>query len=244
MKDIMKSQNVILYYNICPKQIILCQYNNIGCNVEMKREMKKHLEMSVKMIKDLQAKSVVNQVLLSQLQAKLDQFIEVLPSPFNIEVIKFTNFTMRKDEDNDWYSPGFYTSSGGYKMSLNVCPNGHDEGKGTHVSCYVCLMSGEYDDILEWPFQGVVTVELLNQLEDKDHHIKTTIFNETTPPDNRQIVIGKQYGRGWGYPQFIAHSELSLNSFLNHQYLKDDTLYFRVSVTVTSKTKPWLTNTI
>ena len=24
---------------------------------------------------------------------------------------------------------------------------------------------GEYDDILEWPFQGEVTVELLNQLE-------------------------------------------------------------------------------
>ena len=26
------------HYNICPKQIITCQYNNIGCNVEMKRE--------------------------------------------------------------------------------------------------------------------------------------------------------------------------------------------------------------
>ena len=68
-----------------------------------------------------------------------------------------------KDKNVDWYSPGLYTSPGGYKVCLCVNANGYGDGKGTHVSCFVCL---KYDDTLEWPFQGVVTVELLNQLED------------------------------------------------------------------------------
>ena len=104
-------------------------------------------------------------------------------------------------------------------------------------------MSGEYDDILEWPFQGEVTVELLNHLKDKNHKEVVMRFEEGTSLKCRQRVIGEQYGPGWGYRQVISHFELSLDRFLNRQYLKDDTLYFRVSVTVTSKTKPWLTST-
>ena len=232
------------HYNICPKQVILCQYNNIGCNVKMKREdqekheehdMKKHLEMSVQMITNLQEESATIKPLLQQLQVNRS----LLNKRF-CQIIKFTNFQEHKDEDKGWYSSGLYTSPGGYKLCLTVDANGYDDGKGTHVSCFVCLMPGRYDDILEWPFKGEVTVELLNQLEDKNH-MKYGVFDESTPLDYRQKIIGKQHGSGWGLPQFISHSELSLNSSLNCQYLKDDTLYFRVSVAVTSKTKPWLT---
>ena len=46
-----------------------------------------------------------------------------------------------------------------------------------HVSCYVCLMTGENDDTLEWPFQGKLTMELLNQLEDENHKQYTMPFN-------------------------------------------------------------------
>ena len=102
-------------------------------------------------------------------------------------------------------------------------------------------MSGEYDNILEWPFQGEVTIELLNQLEDENHHKLVVCFNESTPQMYTNKVVGKRYGRGWGYLQYISHSQLGYNSTLNCQYLKDDTLYFRVSVKVTSKqSKPWL----
>ena len=101
-------------------------------------------------------------------------------------------------------------------------------------------MSGAYDNILEWPFQGEVAVELLNQLEDKNHVKEVMQFDESAPPECRQIEVRKRHGVEYGVPDFISHSELSLNSFLNRQYLKDDTLYFRVSVTATFKTKPWL----
>ena len=52
------------------------------------------------------------------------------------------------------------------------------DGKGTHVSVYAYLMRGEFDDHLKWPFQGHVTVAMLNQLED-NHHATKIEFTDT-----------------------------------------------------------------
>ena len=84
------------------------------------------------------------------------------------------------------------------------------------------------------------TVELLNQLEDKNHHKRVIHFNYKTP-DECKNTVGTT---GWGNPKFIPHTDLGLNSSTNTHYLMNDTLYFRVSVNVHSKTKPWLAGAI
>uniref|UniRef100_A0A1X7V5S3 RING-type E3 ubiquitin transferase n=1 Tax=Amphimedon queenslandica TaxID=400682 RepID=A0A1X7V5S3_AMPQE len=207
----------------CPKAIIPCEYNTVGCNKKMKREeQEKHNEESIKQHLEVAMKK-----------------IDALQSTKH--VFQLTTYKEKKG-DEDWYSPGFYTSPGGYKMSLRVHPNGLCTGKGTgtHVSCFMCLEIGEYDDTLEWPFRGEVTVELLNQLEDKNHKKETVSFNETTRDEPRQRVREGKSSRGLGIFKFISHEQLEYNPATNCQYLKDDSLYFRVSVKVTSKTKPWL----
>ena len=204
----------------CPKAIIPCEYNTVGCNKRMKREeqerhneeaLKQHLEATAKKINGAMKKIGV---LLSTNQ-----------------VIKLNQFTEKKQEREDWCSPGFYSSPVGYKMSLNVIANGHGDVKGTHVSCFICLMAGEYDDMLEWPFQGEVTVELLNQLEDKNHKKITIRYNDLTEDACKQRVQSQdRTAKGWGRRQFISHEELEHNPAANCQYLKDDSLYFRVNV--------------
>ena len=57
-------------------------------------------------------------------------------------------------------------------MCLKVYANGVSEGKGTHVSAFICLMRGDNDDNLKWPFKGTIKVSLLNQLEGGQHHTK------------------------------------------------------------------------
>jgi TNF receptor-associated factor 4 len=188
--------------------------------------MNEHLQLAVKEITELKSEK---KCLQSQLKN--------LPNQYR-PVIKMSGFAKVKDEGNSWYSPGFYTSPGGYKMCLRVYVNG--DGDGTHVSCYIYLMSGEYDDILEWPFHGKVTIQLLNQLKDKNHHKMVVHFVSSTPLECKSRVFGGKLAEGWGKPRFISHSQLDVNPSLNCQYLKDDTLYFRVSVEVTSITKPWL----
>ena len=72
---------------------------------------------------------------------------------------------------------------------------------------------------------------LLNQLEDKNHMARTVTFNATHN--------ARAGGLPWGYNCFIPHSGLARDPVKNTQYLKDDTLYFKMSVEVDDR-KPWL----
>ena len=115
---------------------------------------------------------------------------------------------------------------------MTVNASGEGEGEGTHVTVYACMVEGEYDDQLKWPFVGTIIITLLNQLEDKNHRSST--MNLTTEKD-------MQAGSGRGYDKFISHSELNYDPVYNTQYLKDDTLYFKISASAeVTNYRPWL----
>ncbi len=116
-------------------------------------------------------------------------------------------------------------------MKIAVYTNGGGGCEGSHVSIFIYVIEGKYDDELNWPFVGNVDIELLNQLEDRDHHSMEV-----------RLIINAG-GNGIGYPKYNPHSKLTLDSASNTQYLKDDTLYFRISVEV-SDHKPWLECTV
>jgi hypothetical protein len=82
--------------------------------------------------------------------------------------------------DDDWYSPHFYTHPNGCKMCLRIFAKGNGPGKGTHLSMCVYLMQGEFDDRFKWPFQGNVSIILVNQEEDRDH-VTRTFYLENAP---------------------------------------------------------------
>ena len=138
---------------------------------------------------------------------------------------------------NEFYSPPFYTSLNGYKMCVRVDAHGSGTGEGTHVSVYTYLMKGDNDDSLTWPFTRTVTFELLNQLEDKNHHKKSATF----PDDaySQRVVTGERAGGGYGHQQFIPLADLEHQPEKNCQYLKDNVLVFRVFTKA-----PWLECTI
>ena len=143
---------------------------------------------------------------------------------------KMTNYSCRKEENQTYYSEPFYTSCNGYRIHIVVDPNGNDICEATHVSVYVKLLKGSNDQILQWPFLGNVTVELLNQLSDDDHHSRMIPFGLK---DNVRVGIA------YGHPDFIPHLKLFHDLARNTQYLVHDTLYFRVTVKVKSH-MPWL----
>ena len=108
---------------------------------------------------------------VAQAQASLSRLNEILAIKkdpdwqFTLPPVTFTldNFSERKISEETWYSPYFYSHEYGYKMQLRVFPNGTGEGKGTHVSIFVVIVPGEFDDLLTWPFCGIVTLHLINQ---------------------------------------------------------------------------------
>ena len=200
-------------YTECPHTLIPCKYKGIGCDTELKRgdmaaheqDDKPHLHMALETVTTLQAG------------------LERLNMLENNPIFVLSDYKKKKESNTTFQFPSFYTHRNGYHMALMVA-NVHN----THVSVYINLLKGEYDDRLEWPCIGKATITLLNQLEDKNH-LTVGLYLDALCVESK-IHFGKE---------LIKHSELTQSA--NTQYLKDDTLYFRLSVEV-ANLKPWLMN--
>ncbi len=191
------------------------------------------MKLSRKYLKEHEEDDKFHLILTQEKLLELNK--KVVPCTF-----KVTNY----QQDGDYfYSPPFYTSSKGYKMCIRVYDNrnGACDSEGTHVPVHAYLMKGDNDDSLSWPFTGTVTIKLLNQLEDKNHRKRTFKFPADDEASHR--VVGHERGTGWGYSKFIYHADLDYKADENTQYLKDDTLVFRVSVQIPDY-KPWLECTL
>jgi TNF receptor-associated factor 4 len=147
----------------CPKEMISCGYRSVGCEEKMKREeqeehneqwRERHLQLAVGEVNKLNSDIIVLNSTIAGLQKEkqlavgeitnltginmsLQNKLQVAENKIIINngVMKFSGYAGNKRTNTQWYSPGFYTSPGGYKMCLRVYANGSSGGEGTHVSC-------------------------------------------------------------------------------------------------------------
>ena len=136
-------------------------------------------------------------------------------------------FSRWKKNDSPWYSKPFYSSERGYKLQLVVYANGWGSGRGTHVSVYVRLMNGEYDEQLQWPFNATITVQLLNWSCDSNH-IEWFIDHYQSPIEARTRVIEGETAPGGMGGRFISHSALYTDNS-DIKYINEDKLCFRIT---------------
>ena len=210
---------------VCEYEKVVCKYAAIGCNECLYRKDMVAHESSV------QEHFSVAVETIQMLKEKVDYGEPCQYAPFHFKLTDFSEQKLTKK--SDFYSKPFYTHPGGYRASINVCANGSGDGENTHISVYVYLMKGENDDSLSWPFTGTVTLRLLNQLEDENHCLMDIPFKLDNLCGSGSRVTGdKKYGTGWGFQEFISHSDVDHNSARNCQYLKDDCLYFRVDTKI------------
>ena len=156
-------------------------------------------------------------------------------SPSTLKTQHYPNFVYRLKNFKKWklkketcFSQPFYTDNPGYRMCLRVHPNGYGKGQEQYMSVYVCLLRGEFDGQLNWPFVGSVTICLV-AAGGGNHLQKIARYSRNIPPEFSTIQRdshGKFSSRGNGFPTFISHQEL-----MDH-YLKDDTLVFEVTEVV------------
>ena len=259
--DIVERQQVPEHVSKCPHTVIPCKYKGIGCDVKLERkdmaaheqDDKLHLHMALdtvtsqqdaiaslrdttrqqeETIESLQDTTWQQEETILAVQHKIKRLLkqqEQLPGTFAM-----LGYQKRKETKARFSSPSFYTSPNGYHVQVKVDASGQSKGEDTHVSIFVHILEGKYDSRLKWPFVGQVTVTLLNQLENDNHHTKNVVF---VSRDN------KVAGNSWGKATFISHHKLAHDPVKNTQYLKDDTLYFRVRAEVDDH-RPWLECTI
>ena len=127
------------------------------------------------------------------------------------------------------FSPAFYTHTHGYRMCVRVNPNRYGDGEGTHVSIFMYMMRGSFDDYLNWPFRGEITIQLVNQAGGHNHIEKIIYYNDEIPDMYKSRVTGSERATsGWGFHQVLAHSHLGYNPAKKTQYLKNNHLIVRV----------------
>ena len=254
-----KRSQIAKHRTECPKEIVSCHHSSIGCSTKIKREellshdkehVSSHLDLAVKELKrdhDLTIRELRHDLDLAvkeihelrsdkehmsfDLNLAKQEICKLKTQTFKIPVIKMQNYSRNKEE---WISPGFYVSTGSYKMALKVST--YKWWKSEYLSCYLSLLPGEYDDTLEWPFQGEVTVELLNQKEDKDHRERIIPFNEDTRDKYKNRVV-----RSGDFGEWQGQKNVIDKRYLDPYVSDNDTLYFRISVKINTRTnKSWL----
>ena len=243
-EEVMKQGEVDVHRMMfCPKEQVRCGYSSVGCLEVVPRDkllqhsqknVHKHLNMAMLKIKE-------NHEELRAEVAKLTSTVSLLEAKVGKSktLIKFDKVKECEEANTTWLSTGFYTSASGYKMRLKVSFTDDTAATHEYLSSFILLIPGEYDTTLEWPFKGEVTIELLNQLEDKNHYKRVIQFDDSIPMKCR-CQPKTSSTEGWGFQMFIPRSDLAYNPSKKCQHLLDDSLYFRISSSIKSKGKPWL----
>lgn len=120
-------------------------------------------------------------------------------------------------------SPVFFTSQGGYKLCARIYFNGHEEFQGTHISFYIIILKGEFDNILTWPFNQEIKVQLLCQ-NSREFYEKIITPDLQSSSSMKPVAIGNS---PMGMKDFIVLDDFNRSK---HRFIKDNIIFFRVSV--------------
>ena len=251
-------ENMKAHMEECPLEMIDCEYHNVGCEVRVVRKgrmrheeanVNEHLQMTKRKLCDTEERLAILESKIHHLTSssyvshnqqtlvadwsnhlamltRMATSIQVCPVIFRLHP-----FTTYEANDSCWHSDCFYTQNKGYMMRLLVYAGGRGIGKGTHLSVYLQLWKGAYDDELTWPLTGEFLITLLNQISDDKHHSYQLRYDDNTPLDVKSKITVKANFSTWGSPNFISNAELkTANSEV--QFLKNDCIYMQVCTKV------------
>ena len=228
----------------CSRRPVKCKYRQIGCPAILEaKDMEHHLETQKDKHLELCMDTVVNLTPLLQLLPALSgqlpgamvplsrPWLES-PStlPFPPWIIKLDGYAEKKAKNLTWYSEPFFTHPGGYKMCMQIFPNGFKTAEGQHLSGYICLMRGNMDDFLKWPLSGNVWMYLLNQVKDTNHILFKAFYKGHGDDDKAAVRVlpPKNRSAGRGQQKLVALSSLTHPATPSIKYLVDDCLYFKI----------------
>ena len=218
-------QGVKRHLETCPHEEIPCKFAKLGCDIHTRR--RDQSEHNTRFTEQHHSLALDMTVKLREIVRRLDTTLA--PVTFAL-----TQYKKKKDQDRVSVSPPFYTSPKGYHMAVEVHLGNGGSVENRQMFVYVSILEGQNDLKLKWPFTGRVTITILNQIAD-ENHLETTL---EIPAGDGIARRGKK-----GFSTVIRLLDLAKNTAANTQYLKDDTLYFRVLAEATSH-KEWLECTV
>ena len=210
-------------------EVLICESGqNQSDAMQQVRGLQRQLEAAQETIRRLERKVEGHDhslALRNVALADLEEFVrqQQVSSYDGVLLWKIPDYARRKNDaitgrQTSFYSPCFYTSRHGYKMSARIYLNGDGMGKGTHISVFFVVMRGQFDALLRWPFRQKVTIMLLDQ--DNVEHV----IDAFRPDPNSSSFQRprREMNIASGCPLFCALTELN-----KHAYVRDDTMFMK-----------------
>ena len=259
LEEVKKKYCEILEHSKSQQQVVMKAVDVVMQTVQQEENLKEKLKAEVKNdleklverrsqslkaeVRNDMEKSVEqkNQLLKTEVRQIVDQKIRSLSvrtMPLPVPPFYFTlnNIEHYKENNFCWYSDPFYSHPGGYKLTIAIYPNGRSTGLETHLSVFVNIVCGEFDDQLKWPCNLEVSIEAwkqsTNQWTDRSN-ISVRPRSSTYYYDAgcAQKPTNTRQNSGIGVPMYIDHYELP-DYYTIH--IRGDTVEFRV-IAVTMK---------
>ena len=149
-------------------------------------------------------------------------------------IFKLDQFERQRREKKVLYWK-LFSHPAGYKFVIRADIKS-DYDPDDYISAAYCTEGGPNDATLKWPFNGSVTVTLLNQVEDRNHSTRTIsqIEEKTTAAEELLEVYDdspEEYGRCTEPELGVAKMPWYCQYLKDDcQYLKDDCLFFRIEI--------------
>ena len=167
---------------------------------------------------------------LSKLQKTITEIKD--SSHSGIFIWRIDKYSRRKrdavnGENISVYSAPFYVGRYGYKMRARVYLNGDGKGKGTHLSFFITIVRGDYDNILKWPFTQKTSLMMLDQSGNEAHVMDSFMPIGMTDSFKKPVT---SMNLSSGTPLFASQKIIESP---NSVYKLDDTIYLKISVDTT-----------
>ena len=105
------------------------------------------------------------------------------------------------------FSDPFKSHKHGYKVCMELYPDGEGVRKGSHLTVFIHIMRGLFDDILSWPCKLHCTIDIINQHTRLVHHSHTVNY-EDDPNSSSWMKLKTDRNYGFGC-DFMRLDELS-----------------------------------
>lgn len=193
-----------------------------------------HLLMELKQRNDYQEKVIKDmKVKVRELEKTVSEFEG--RSGNGVYIWKIKNYRKLRQEAESGevtaiHSSSFYSSVYGYKLCIRVNLNGVDSARGTHLSLFIHFMQGEFDDILDWPFNGriILTVIDQNPICELRNHVSETLLSKPNLAAFQRPQNPRNH-KGFGYMEFLPLSVIDKMA-----YIRNDTLIIKAQIITNS----------
>ena len=223
-EDINAIEGIEAHLEICPLQKKKCRYWVVGCRDLVHSENTEQHEQDRKRDHEDMILRALQNIMISSGQLKEKPWLEEKHKfPTSPWILKLEGYEEKLNQEGPWRSESFFGSPKGYCFILRVYLKGKD-GTGRYLTVSPTLRSGPNDEHLKWPFTGYVHIELLSQNNSSTRHKETSYFSVVGGNAGKRPQEGQINEVGCGIPKYIERSRL------NGEFLKEDTLYFRIIV--------------